>query len=176
MLKEQYDQSVLKLKKQLNLKNVMQVPVIEKIVVNTCISEAVKNPKILNRALDDLTQIAGQKFVVRTARKDVAQFKIRKGLALGGSVTLRGKRMWSFLERLIHFALPRVRDFKGLSQKSFDGNGNYNLGIKEQIIFPEVDYDKVDSIRGFNITICTTAKDDSTAFVFLKSLGFPFRK
>ena len=154
----------------------MQVPSIEKVVVSTCISEAVKNPKILNKALEDLTQITGQKLAVRKAKKAVAQFKIRQGLALGGSVTLRGKRMWAFLEKLIHFALPRVRDFKGLSPKSFDGHGNYSLGIKEQIIFPEVDYDKVDSIRGFNITICTTSGEDKTALTFLKHLGFPFRK
>ena len=176
MLREQYTQSIPKLKKQLNLMNVMQIPSIEKVVVSTCISEAVKNPKILNRALEDLTQITGQKMAVRKAKKAVAQFKIRQGLALGGSVTLRGKRMWAFLEKLIHFALPRVRDFKGLSPKSFDGHGNYSLGIKEQIIFPEVDYDKVDSIRGFNITICTTAVDDKKALIFLKFLGFPFRK
>ena len=176
MLREQYIQSVLELKKKLNLINVMQIPAIEKVVVSTCISEAVKNPKILNRALEDLTKITGQKMVVRKAKKAVAQFKIRQGLSLGGSVTLRGKRMWAFLEKLIHFALPRVRDFKGLSPKSFDGHGNYSFGIKEQIIFPEVDYDKVDSIRGFNITICTTTEDDKKALTFLKFLGFPFRK
>ena len=176
MLREHYTQSLPKLKKQLNLTNVMQIPSIEKVVVSTCISEAVKNPKILNKALEDITQITGQKVAVRKAKKAVAQFKIRQGLALGGSVTLRGKRMWAFLEKLIHFALPRVRDFKGLSPKSFDGHGNYSLGIKEQIIFPEVDYDKVDSIRGFNITVCTTSGDDKTALTFLKHLGFPFRK
>ena len=176
MLKEQYIHSIPELKKRLNLVNVMQIPSIEKVVVSTCISEAVKNPKILNRALEDLTKITGQKMVGRKAKKAVAQFKIRQGLSLGGSVTLRGKRMWAFLEKLIHFALPRVRDFKGLSPKSFDGHGNYSLGVKEQIIFPEVDYDKVDSIRGFNITICTTAVDDKKALTFLKFLGFPFRK
>jgi len=176
MMKEQYKKLVPEIKKQLQLKNIMQVPKIEKVVVSTCIKEAVKNPKILTRALDDLTQIVGQKVVVRKAKKDLAQFKIREGLALGGSVTLRGKQMWVFLEKLIHFALPRVRDFKGLSPKSFDGNGNYSLGVKEQIIFPEVDYDKVDAIRGFNITVCTTATNDAQALLFLKSLGFPFRK
>lgn len=176
MLKEYYNQSKSKLQKQLKLKNAMQTPAIEKVVLNMCIGEAVKNPKILNKALEDLSQIAGQKVVVRKAKKDAAQFKIRKGLALGGSVTLRNKKMWSFLERLIHFALPRVRDFKGLSEKSFDGNGNYNLGVKEQIIFPEVDYDKVDAIRGFHITICTNVKDNLSAHALLKHLGFPFRK
>ena len=175
MLQEKYNEMVSRLQTELQLKNIMQVPQIEKVVVSTCIGEAVKNPKILTRALDDLTQIAGQKVVVRRAKKAVAQFKIREGLALGGSVTLRGKRMWIFLEKLIHFALPRVRDFKGLSPKSFDGHGNYSLGIKEQIIFPEVDYDKVDAIRGLNITICTTAQTDQQACLFLKSLGFPFR-
>ena len=176
MLKEQYKKSIPQLKKAMKIANVMQVPKIEKVVVSTGVGEALKNPKILTRALDDLSQIAGQKVVVRKAKKAVAQFKTRKGIALGGSVTLRRERMWSFLERLVHFALPRVRDFKGLSPKSFDGSGNYNLGIKEQIIFPEVDYDKVDTIRGFNITICTTAKDDPSALLFLGHLGFPFRK
>ena len=176
MLRQKYEKSVPELKKTLQFKNVMQVPKIEKVVLNTCISEALKNPKILNKALDDLSQIAGQKVSVRKAKQAVAQFKIRKGIALGGCVTLRGFKMWIFLEKLIHFALPRVRDFKGLSPKSFDGHGNYNMGIKEQIIFPEVDYDKVDAIRGFNITVCTTAGDDRTAHTFLSHLGFPFRK
>lgn len=176
MLKQQYIKLIPSLQKQMKFKTVMQVPRIEKVVISTCISEAIKNPKILTRALDDLTLIAGQKVSVRKAKQDVAQFKIRKGIALGGFVTLRGERMWAFLERLIHFALPRVRDFKGISPKSFDGSGNYSFGIKEQIVFPEVDYDKVDSIRGFNITICTTAKSDKLAYEVLKNLGLPFRK
>ena len=176
MLKEHYQKLCPELKKELNLKSRMQVPAVEKVVLSTCIGEALKNPKVLDHALKDLTQIAGQKVALRRARKAVAQFKTRKGIALGGFVTLRRQKMWSFLERLIHFALPRVRDFKGLSPKSFDGHGNYNLGIKEQIVFPEVNYDKVDAIRGFNINIHTTADNDKTALLFLKKLGFPFRK
>ena len=176
MLKEQYQKLCPELKKELNLKSMMQVPVVEKVVLSTCIGEALKNPKVLDHALKDLTQIAGQKVALRRAKKAVAQFKTRKGIALGGFVTLRRQQMWSFLERLIHFALPRVRDFKGLSPKSFDGHGNYNLGIKEQIVFPEVNYDKVDAIRGFNINIQTTAENDKMALLFLKKLGFPFRK
>ena len=176
MLQEQYQKLRPTLKKELKLKSIMQVPVVEKVVLSTCISEALKNPKVLDHALSDLTQIAGQKVALRRAKKAVAQFKTRKGIALGGFVTLRRQHMWSFLERLIHFALPRVRDFKGLSPKSFDGHGNYNLGIKEQIVFPEVNYDKVDAIRGFNINICTTAESDEEALLFLKKIGFPFRK
>ena len=176
MIKQEYKKLIPVLQKNLQLKNIMQVPKIEKIILSACISEALKNQKTLTRALDDLSQIAGQKLTIRQAKKAVAQFKTRKGMPLGGSVTLRGKRMWIFLEKLIHFALPRVRDFKGLSPQSFDGHGNYNFGIKEQIIFPEVDYDKVDAVRGFNITICTTADNDKTALNFLKQLGFPFRK
>lgn len=175
MLEQQYKKIIPNMKKQMKLKNIMQAPAIKKVVLSICVSEALKNQKMLLRALDDLTQIAGQKVSQKQAKKDVAQFKTRKGMPLGGAVTLRRKRMWVFLEKLIHFALPRVRDFKGLSPKSFDGHGNYNLGIKEQIIFPEVDYDKVDAIRGFNITICTTAQNDPTALMFLKNLGFPFR-
>ena len=176
MLKEQYDKVIPNLKKQMNLKNVMQVPRIEKVVLSTGVSEALKNPKVLDHALKDLSQIAGQKVSVRRAKKAVAQFKIRQGIALGGSVTLRRKMMWSFLDRLIHFALPVVRDFKGLSPKGFDGNGNYSFGIKEQIVFPEVDYDRVDAIRGFNVTICTSATSNEMALTVLKNLGFPFRK
>ena len=176
MLQETYKKIRPKLQKQMKLRSIMQVPVVEKVVLNTCVSEALKNPKVLDNALKDLTQIAGQKVAVRKAKKAVAQFKIRKGIALGGSVTLRRQNMWSFLDKLVHFALPRVRDFKGLSPKSFDGHGNYNLGIKEHIVFPEVNYDKVDAIRGFNITINTTAKTDEDALLFLKQLGFPFRK
>ena len=175
MLDKQYEKTLPELKKALGFKNKMQAPVIQKTVLSTCIGEALKNQKMLTHALNDLSLIAGQKTAVRRAKKAVAQFKTRKGAAIGGSVTLRGKRMWIFLEKLIHFALPRVRDFKGLSPKSFDGCGNYNLGVKEQIIFPEVDYDKVDKVRGFNITICTSAKDDKTALLLLKQLGFPFK-
>jgi len=175
MLQEQYQKLRSVLKKELKLKSIMQTPSIEKVVLSACIGEALKNPKVLDHALKDLTQIAGQKAALRRAKKDVAQFKTRKGIALGGFVTLRRRQMWSFLDRLVHFALPRVRDFKGLSPKSFDGHGNYNLGIKEQIVFPEVNYDKVDAIRGFNINIHTTAASDKIALLFLKKMGFPFR-
>lgn len=176
MLQEQYKKAVPELKKQLNLKTTMQVPRISKVVLSTCVSEAVKNPKVLNKTLEEFNLIAGQKMQICKAKKDAAQFKIRKGMLLGGSVTLRRDRMWTFLDKLIHFALPQVRDFKGLSPKSFDGSGNYSFGIKEHIVFPEVDYDKVESIRGFNITICTTAKDNKSAFEMLEKLGMPFRK
>ncbi len=176
MLKERYKKIIPDLKKQLKLQNVMQVPQIEKVVLSMGVGEALKNPKVLDHALKDLTQISGQKVTIRRAKKAVAQFKIRKGVALGGSVTLRRNVMWSFLDRLVHFALPLVRDFKGLSPKAFDGHGNYSFGVKEQIVFPEVNYDKVDAIRGFNVTICTSAPTNDIAFSFLKNLGFPFRK
>ena len=139
-------------------------------------SQAVKSPKILNNVSQDLSLIAGQKAVITKARKAISNFKIKEGMPLGSCVTLRREKMWTFLERLIHFSLPQVRDFRGLSPKSFDGNGNYSMGIKEQIIFPEVDYDKVDAIRGMNITICTTSETDEQAKGLLESLGMPFRK
>ena len=164
------------LKKKMVLKSVMQVPRVEKVVLNMCVPQAVKNPKILKNVAEDLSLIAGQKAVITKARKAVSNFKIKEGMPLGSCVTLRRERMWTFLERLIHFSLPQVRDFKGLSPKSFDGQGNYSMGIKEQIIFPEVDYDKVDAIRGMNITICTSANTDGQARVLLESLGMPFRK
>ena len=176
MFKEHYKKNIPTLQKKMNLKNVMQVPRIEKVVLSMGVGEALTNPKILDHALKDLSQIAGQKVSIRRAKKAVAQFKIRKGIALGGSVTLRRNIMWSFLDRLIHFALPLVRDFKGLPTKGFDGNGNYSFGIKEQIVFPEVNYDKVDAIRGFNVTICTSTPSNDMALVVLKNLGFPFRK
>ncbi len=164
------------LKKNLSLKSVMQVPRVEKVVLSMCVPQAVKNPKILNNVSQDLSLIAGQKAIITKAKKAVSNFKIKKGMLLGSCVTLRRDRMWTFLERLIHFSLPQVRDFRGLSPRSFDGHGNYSIGIKEQIIFPEVDYDKVDAIRGMNITICTTAKTDEQARSLLESLGMPFRK
>ncbi|MCB0421814.1 MAG: 50S ribosomal protein L5 [Bdellovibrionales bacterium] len=164
------------LQKKLNLKNVTQVPKLDKIVLNVCISEAVKNPKVLNVAADELTAITGQKAVITKAKKAISNFKLREGMPLGASVTLRRDNMWAFLERLVHFSLPRVRDFRGLSPKAFDGRGNYNMGVKEQIIFPEIDYDKVDKLRGMNITICTTSKDDAGGRALLEALGMPFRK
>ena len=164
------------LQERLALKNPMEVPRLNKVVLSVCVSQAVKNPKILKSVERDLTTISGQKAVITKAKKAVSNFKIKKGVALGATVTLRRGRMWSFLERLIHFALPRVRDFRGLSPKGFDGYGNYNMGIKEQIIFPEIDYDKVDAIRGMNISICTRSKNDHEARQLLKQLGFPFRE
>ena len=176
MLREQYLKDREGLKKDLSMKSIMEVPQITKVVINMCVSQAVKNPKILTSVAKDLSMIAGQKAVITRAKKAISNFKIRKGIALGACVTLRRERMWTFLDRLVHFALPSVRDFRGLSPKGFDGCGNYSLGIKEQIIFPEVDYDKVDAIRGMNITICTSAKSNAMALQLLKMLGFPFRK
>ena len=177
ILKTQYFEKIRpELKKKLSLKNIMQVPCLEKVVLNMCVSQAVKNSKILNNVSQDLSLIAGQKAIITKARKAISNFKIKQGMPLGSCVTLRREKMWTFLERLIHFSLPQVRDFRGLSPRSFDGHGNYSMGIKEQIIFPEVDYDKVDAIRGMNITICTTAKTDEQAKSLLESLGMPFRK
>lgn len=176
-LREEYMKKLRpELKKTLSLKSVMQVPRIEKVILSMCVPQAVKNPKILNNVSQDLSLIAGQKAIITKAKKAVSNFKIKKGMLLGSCVTLRRDKMWTFLERLIHFSLPQVRDFRGLSPRSFDGHGNYSIGIKEQIIFPEVDYDKVDAIRGMNITICTTAKTDEQARSLLESLGMPFRK
>lgn len=176
-IQEQYQKQVVpQLKKELGYSNPMQVPRLEKIVLNICMSEAVKNPKVLNSAVDDLTQITGQKAVMTRAKKAVSNFKLREGMPIGATVTLRRERMWTFLERLIHLSLPRVRDFRGLSPKGFDGRGNYNMGLKEQIVFPEINYDKVDTIRGMNITICTSAKDDIGGKALLEQLGMPFRK
>lgn len=164
------------LQKQLGLKNVMQVPRFEKIVLNTSLSEAVQNPKVLNTAAEELAVITGQKPVITKAKKAISNFKVREGMPLGAAVTLRGDRMWTFFDRMVNLALPRVRDFRGLNPKGFDGRGNYNMGLKEQIVFPEINYDRVDKIRGMNITICTTAKTDAEAKALLESLGFPFRK
>ena len=163
------------LKKILKFGNVMEAPQFQKVTLNMCVSQAVKNPKILNSLQEDLTLIAGQKAVITKAKKAIANFKLREGMPLGCMVTLRRERMWSFLARLIHFALPQVRDFKGLSPKAFDGRGNYNMGLKEQIVFPEINYDKVDSIRGMNITINTNAGSDEKAKALMTCIGFPFR-
>ena len=164
------------LQKKLGLKNTMQVPTIQKIVLNTCISEAVKNPKILDTAAEQLGAITGQKPVITKAKKAISNFKLREGLPLGAMVTLRKDRMWTFLERLIHLSLPRVRDFRGLSPRGFDGRGNYNMGLKEQIVFPEINFDRVDKVHGLNITICTSADNDAGAKALLEELGMPFRK
>ena len=170
------DKVVPFLVKELNLKNAMQVPHLEKIVVSTCLKEATTNPKVLDLAADELALITGQKPRITRSKKSIAAFKLRKGIALGASVTLRRARMYEFLDRLINVALPRVRDFKGLNSKSFDGRGNYSMGIKEQIMFPEINYDRVDKIRGMNITIVTTAKTNDHARHLLAEMGLPFRK
>jgi large subunit ribosomal protein L5 len=176
-LRKKYQEEIVPaLMKKFGYKNVMQVPKIEKIVVNMGVGEAVQNIKALENAMNDLALITGQKPSVRRAKRSEAGFKLRKGMPIGAKVTLRRDRMWEFLDRLISIALPRVRDFKGLSPRSFDGRGNYNFGLEEQTVFPEIDYDKVDKIRGMNITIVTTAETDEEAKALLELLGFPFRK
>jgi large subunit ribosomal protein L5 len=162
--------------KQFDYNSVMQVPRIEKITLNMGVGEAVTDKKSMDNAVNDMTLIAGQKPVVTVARKSVAGFKIREGYPIGCKVTLRGERMWDFFEKLVNVAIPRVRDFRGLSAKSFDGRGNYSMGVREQIIFPEIDYDKIDKIRGMDITITTTAKSDDEARALLSAFNFPFRK
>jgi large subunit ribosomal protein L5 len=164
------------LQKALNLDNVMEVPRISKVVVNIGMGEALDNPKTLDAAVGDLTAITGQKPVVTKARKSIANFKLREGRAIGVRVTLRGERMWAFLDRLMNIALPRVRDFRGISPNSFDGRGNYTLGLREQLVFPEIDYDKIDKLRGLEVTIVTTARTDDEGRQLLQMLGMPFRK
>jgi len=163
-----------KLTAEFNYANVMQVPRLEKIVLNMGVGEAVGDQKKLDAAVEDMTRIAGQKPVKTRAKKSIAGFKLRENLPIGAKVTLRGRRMYEFLDRLITIALPRVRDFRGVSPKSFDGRGNYALGLKEQLVFPEVDYDKVDSVRGMDIVICTTAPNDDEARALLRAFGMPF--
>ena len=170
------DQVVNELKDKFGYKSVMQVPRVEKITLNMGVGEALTDKKLLDNAVADLTAISGQKPLITKARKSVAGFKIRQGYPIGCKVTLRGERMWEFFERLIHIAVPRVRDFRGLSAKSFDGRGNYSMGVREQIIFPEIDYDKVDRVRGLDITITTTAKTDEEGQALLAAFNFPFRK
>ncbi len=164
------------LQEQFNYKNVMQLPKVEKVVLNMGVGEAVTDRKAVEHAVEDMRRITGQAPVVTRARKSIAGFKVREGMPIGCKVTLRGDRMYEFLDRLITVALPRVRDFEGVSVKSFDGHGNYALGIKEQIIFPEVDFDKTDKIRGMDIIICTSAKTNDEAKALLSGLGMPFRK
>lgn len=159
-----------------NYKNVMEVPKLEKIVINMGIGEARENPKVLEAAVNELAQITGQRPVVTKAKKSIANFKVREGMNVGAKVTLRGDRMYDFLDKFMNIALPRVRDFRGVSDTSFDGRGNYAIGIKEQLIFPEIEYDKVESIRGMDIIIVTSAKTDEEAKVFLEMMGMPFRK
>ena len=161
--------------KEMGYKNVMQVPRLEKVVVNVGLGEAVQNVKALDAAVEDLAAITGQKPLVTKARKAIANFKLREGMPIGCAVTLRGERMYEFLDRLLNVALPRVRDFKGVSDRSFDGRGNYSLGIREQIIFPEINLDKVDKVRGMTVVIVTTARDDAGGKALLRALGMPFR-
>lgn len=176
-LHDYYKSSVVaELAKQFGYTSVMQVPRIEKITLNMGVGEAINDKKLLENAASDMATISGQKPLITKARKSVAGFKIREGYPIGCKVTLRGERMWDFLERLIFIALPRVRDFRGVSAKSFDGRGNYSMGVREQIIFPEIDYDKVDRVRGLDITITTTAKSDDEGRALLAAFKFPFRK
>lgn len=175
-LKERYDKEIIaKLKDDFQYKNIMEVPKIEKVVVNMGLGEAVQNVKILDSAVEELTAITGQKTMITKAKKSIAAFKLRQGMPIGCMVTLRKDRMFEFLDRLMNIALPRVRDFKGVSPKGFDGKGNYSLGIKEHLIFPEINYDKIDKIKGLNITIVTTAKTDEEGRALLKYMGMPFR-
>ena len=174
-LKEFYSQEVAPaMMKKFGYKNVMEIPKVEKVVVNMGVSEAVGNPKVLDAAVADLTQISGQKPIVTKAKKSISAFKVREGMSIGTKVTLRGERMYHFMDKLVNVALPRVRDFRGISPKAFDGRGNYTLGVKEQLIFPEMEYDKIDKIRGMDITIVTTAKTDEEARELLKLMGMPF--
>jgi large subunit ribosomal protein L5 len=177
VLKERYKEEIAPaLMKSLNLTNVMQVPRLQKIVVNIGVGEALENAKALDAAVEDLTKITGQKPVISKARKSIANFKLREGRAIGVKVTLRGERMWSFLDRLMNVALPRVRDFRGISPNSFDGRGNYTLGLREQLVFTEIEYDKIDKVRGLEISIVTSAGTDEEGRELLRMLGMPFRK
>ena len=176
-LKEKYQKEIKQsLQKDLGLDNTMAVPRLEKIVINMGLGEATQNVKIMDPLLADLASIAGQKPVITKAKKSIAAFKLREGMPIGAMVTLRGDKMYEFLDRLIAIALPRVRDFRGVSSKSFDGRGNYTLGLRDQLIFPEIDYSKVEKLKGMNITIVTTATDDNSARVLLKHFGMPFRQ
>jgi large subunit ribosomal protein L5 len=176
-MQEKYNTEVVPaLRKSFDLKNIMQVPRITKVVVNIGMGEAMDNPKAMEAAVNDLTIITGQKPVMTKARKSIANFKLREGRLIGSKVTLRGDRMWAFLDRLMSTALPRVRDFRGVSANAFDGRGNYTLGLRDQLIFPEIEYDKIDKLRGMEVTIVTTAKNDDQARVMLQLLGMPFSK
>ena len=176
-MQERYNNDVVPaLRKTFDLKNIMQVPRITKVVVNIGMGEALDNPKALESAVSDLTTVTGQKPVTTKARKSIANFKLREGRLIGTKVTLRGDRMWAFLDRLLSTALPRVRDFRGVSPNAFDGRGNYTLGLRDQLIFPEIEYDKIDKLRGMEVTIVTTAKNDDQARALLQLLGMPFSK
>ncbi len=176
-LKERYRAEVLPaLQRELDLTNPMRVPTVEKIVVNMGVGRATQQPSLLEGAVEDLTAITGQKPLVTRARRSIAAFKLREGNAIGAKVTLRGDRMWEFLDRLISIAIPRIRDFRGLPPNAFDGRGNYTFGVDEQLIFPEINYDKIDTVRGMDITIVTTATDDAGGRALLDAFGFPFRR
>jgi len=176
-LKKLYqDKIVPKLMKENGYSSLMQVPKVSKVTINVGLGEAIANPKVIDSAVDDLSQITGQKPLVTSARKSISNFKLREGARIGAKVTLRRERMYEFLDRLMNVAIPRIRDFRGISNKAFDGHGNYNLGITEQIIFPEIDYDKIDKVRGMNISITTTAKTDQECRQLLTELGMPFAK
>ena len=175
-LKEKYKTEIVpKLEKDLGISNINQVPKVSKIVVNMGVGEAAQDSKVIDAAVADLTAITGQQPMICRAKKSIAGFHIREGMAIGCKVTLRGDRMWEFIDRLLSTALPRVRDFRGISPDSFDGRGNYSLGITEQLIFPEIDYDKIDRTRGMDITVVTTAENDEHAYALLKEVGFPFK-
>ena len=175
-LKQKYNTEIKKaMQEEFGYANVMQIPGLVKVVVNTGVGEAARDSKVIDGAVDDLTKITGQKPIVTKARKSIAQFKLREGQPIGAHVTLRGDRMWEFLDRLTAVALPRIRDFRGLNPDGFDGRGNYNLGLREQTIFPEIDYDKIDRVRGLNVTITTSAETDAEARAMLGHLGMPFR-
>ena len=175
-LKQKYNAEIKKaMQDEFGYANVMQIPGLVKVVVNTGVGEAARDSKVIDGAVDDLTKITGQKPVVTKARKSIAQFKLREGQPIGAHVTLRGDRAWEFLDRLINLALPRIRDFRGLSDRQFDGSGNYTFGLQEQSVFHEIDQDKIDRVRGFDITIVTTAKTDDEGRALLRALGFPFK-
>lgn len=176
-LQEKYRKEVIgQMQKEFQYQSSMQVPRIEKIVVNMCVGEATKNGKLIEIAAEELGQITGQKPMIAKAKKAISNFKLREGMPIGCYVTLRREKMWAFFDRLVNLGLPRVRDFRGMSPKGFDGRGNYNMGLKEQIVFPEISLEKIDQTRGMNITICTTAKTDAEGRALLAALGFPFRQ
>ncbi|ACV59703.1 50S ribosomal protein L5 [Alicyclobacillus acidocaldarius] len=176
LLEKYRNQVVPALMKQFNYKNPLQVPRLEKIVINMGLGEATQNPKVIDAAVEDLRAISGQQPVVTRAKKSIAGFRLRQGMPIGVKVTLRGERMYHFLDKLMNLALPRVRDFRGVSPRSFDGRGNYTLGLREQLIFPEIDYDKIDKVRGLEVVVVTTAKTDEEARALLTELGMPFRQ
>lgn len=176
-MKAKYNQEVSEaLKKRFEYKNVMEIPRLEKVVINMGVGEAIQNPKALDAAVSDLAKISGQKPIITKAKKSIASFKLREGMSIGCKVTLRGRRMYEFVDKLLNATLPRVRDFRGVSPKAFDGRGNYTLGLKDQLIFPEIDYDKIDKLRGMDIVFVTTARSDEEGRELLRLLGMPFRE